>query len=131
VAAGGFESSLHQGYPPLTACSCFFSARRFHFSSLAHDNSSLHSEVISTVPGEYPAPSLVHGLQRIAKYNLSETEADDVDVYLALWRIPHRNSDLVLSVNAPRGKTRDAQEGERVWREAATSLKIVNMGLFA
>jgi hypothetical protein len=103
---------------------------RFHFSSLAYDNSAISSDVTSSTAADYPSPTLLHGVQRIAKYNLPESEADTVDIYQALWRIPDKNADLVLTANAPRGKTRDEQEGERVWREAATSLRVVDLGLF-
>lgn len=86
---------------------------RYHFSSLAHDNSALSSEVDS-VSSPFPLPSSSHspykpppavakqgedddsithlyatleGTQVVSKFNLSEEEADLVKIFLAVIRV--------------------------------------------
>jgi hypothetical protein len=99
---------------------------RFHFSSIAHDNSSLSSTIITEPPSaslnagptsalETPKPVLLSGTQTIHKFSHDPTgaprpghesdQADTVFIALALWRIwtevdgRRKRADLVCSVN--------------------------------
>ncbi|KAK4058892.1 hypothetical protein OIO90_000338 [Microbotryomycetes sp. JL221] len=99
------------------------SAIKFHFDSLAHDNSALSSIVsnLSTnppsnttthssmrqLPTQVQGPVTLHGIQIVSKFNLPASEADKVELFVALWRLPQKNTDLVLSVNLPVGKASD------------------------
>ena len=113
---------------------------RFHFDSLAHDNSAISQDVLSVVAatstqGDTPAPVLLHGTQSVPKFN--SVEPDEVQILLALYRVESKNVDLVMSMNIP---TKSADGGaisvagltdaQRVFEIAAPSLKIVDYGLF-
>ncbi|GAA6001157.1 hypothetical protein JCM10207_007437 [Rhodosporidiobolus poonsookiae] len=127
-------------------------AVRFHFSSLAHDNSASSSTVTSTTLPPVPAafspthnstshptllgPTLLTGTQTVSKFNRPESEADTVLIHLALWRIPERDADVTLCVNFPvkmgeTGEERDPAEAKRVFVEAVKSFKVEDFGLFA
>ena len=114
---------------------------RFHFNALAHDNSAVGETVLEVSPsstrnGETPAPVLLYGTQNVPKFNA--TVPDEVQIFLALYRIPNKNVDLVMSMNVP---TKSADGGavsadelaasKTVFQTAASSLTIVNFGLFA
>ena len=72
----------------------------------------------------------------VPKFNT--TVADEVQIFLSLYRISSKKVDLVLSMNVPT-KAADGgavSEGElaaakRDFETAAQSLKIVDFGLFA
>ena len=113
---------------------------RFHFDSLAHDNSATGSTVLSVdvrneSQGDTPPPIILHGTQYVPKFN--STTPDKVHIILALYRVQGKNVDLVLSMNVPI-KTSDGgaisedglDEVKRDFELAATSLKIVDFGLF-
>ncbi len=116
-------------------------ARRFHFDSLAHDNSAVKHDVGQVVTtserrGETPAPVLLRGTQLVPKFN--KTVPDEVQILLALYRIPSKNVDLVMTMNVPtRTVEGDAVSGDelaaatREFDIAALSLTIVDFGLFA
>ena len=53
-------------------------------------------------------------------------DLDTVHVYVALWRLPSKNVDLVLSVNDPEPSC----TGWDAVHRAAHSLRIVDWGLF-
>ncbi|GJN88385.1 hypothetical protein Rhopal_001351-T1 [Rhodotorula paludigena] len=123
-------------------------AARFHFSSLAHDNSALSSTVSSvSTPSAAPKPSgpglpivqgptVLTGTQTVSKFNRPASEADTVLIQLALWRIPQRDADVTLCVNFPvrmgeTGEERSADEARRVFEEAVRSFEIRDFGLFA
>ncbi|TNY17873.1 hypothetical protein DMC30DRAFT_428852 [Rhodotorula diobovata] len=123
-------------------------AARFHFSSLAHDNSALSSTVSSvSVPSAAPRPSgpgqpvllgptVLRGQQTVSKFNKPESEADTVSIQLALWRVPARNADVTLCVNWPvrvgeTGEERGDDEAKRVFDEAVRSFEVKDFGLFA
>lgn len=121
---------------------------RFHFSSLAHDNTALSSSVTSislpTPPAGTPSstdpavlgPTVLVGTQLVSKFNKSEAEADTVLIQFALWRIPGKDADVTLCVNCPvrmgeTGEEKSDAEARRVFEEAVKSFKIVDFGLFA
>ncbi|BGP46231.1 hypothetical protein JCM10450v2_002071 [Rhodotorula kratochvilovae] len=122
-------------------------AARFHFSSLAHDNTALSSTVSSVTlpsaprprgPGEPTllGPTVLTGLQTVSKFNRSASEADTVLIQQALWRIPERNADVTLCVNWPirmgeTGEERADDEARRVFDAAVRSFEIKDFGLFA
>jgi len=114
---------------------------RFHFDSLAHDNSALHSEVLSTnilceTQKDTPAPIMLEGFQTVAKFN--RQTPDRVTILMALYRIESKDTDLVVTFNVPlqsedggavdeAGLVQIKQEFETF----ARSLGIVDYGLFA
>lgn len=117
-------------------------AAKFHFDSLAHDNSAASATVksIEQVPNERkdetPTATTLVGVQQIAKFNRSDE--DTVEILLVLYRVQSKNIDLVLTFNVPGA----AQDGEAVgeagrnsalrdFTTAVKSLKIVDFGLFA
>jgi hypothetical protein len=125
-------------------------ARRFHFSSLAHDNAALSSSVTSvSLPPSPPAPNpqgpglpailgpaVLSGLQTISKFNRPASEADTVLILLALWRIPQRDADVTLCVNWPvrvgeTGEERSEDEARRVFEDAVRAFEVTDFGLFA
>lgn len=86
--------------------------------------------------GETPAPILLIGTQLIPKFNA--TVSDEVQIFLALYRIPSKNVDLVMSMNVPTkaegGGVVSSDEltaSKRIFETAASSLNIVDFGLFA
>ncbi|GAA5908405.1 hypothetical protein JCM6882_007928 [Rhodosporidiobolus microsporus] len=128
-------------------------AARFHFSSLAHDNSALSSTVSSVSLPPTPASSALHsssfqptllgptvltGRQSVSKFNRPAEEADEVFIQLALWRVPEKDADVTLCVNWPvvKGDGGDAgvggeDEAKRVFGEAVKSFEVKDFGLFA
>ncbi|WVO17118.1 hypothetical protein L204_104808 [Cryptococcus depauperatus] len=85
-------------------------AAKFHFGSLAHDNSSLESTILTNPPSDLisfapqstdhpstPIPVSLMGTQRIHKFSYNPTGGprpghesdmpDDVYIFLALWRV--------------------------------------------
>lgn len=104
-----------------------------HFDSLAHDNSAQDTKIervdaLECAPqtvGATPAPSLLYGTQVIPKFGKVQ-DLDTVHVYVALWRLPSKNVDLVLSVNDPE----PSRMGWDAVHRAAHSLRLVDWGLF-
>lgn len=119
VAPGTDKAAMEQGV-------------RYHFDSLAHDNSAVSSELDavdapesgSAPAGTTPAPATAHGRQTVPKFGKHENE-QAVTIYVALWRLPAKNVDLVLSLNDPTGRFTAAP-----FRAAAASLQIHDWGLF-
>jgi hypothetical protein len=122
---------------------------RFHFSSLAHDNTALSSSVTSISLPETPStphssssdpvvlgPTVLVGTQLVSKFNRPESEADTVLIQFALWRIPSKDADVTLCVNCPvkmgeTGEEKSDEEAKRVFKEAVESFRIEDYGLFA
>lgn len=116
---------------------------RYHFSSLAHDNDALSSSITSVrraAPSpqrQLEGPIVLEGRQRVAKFNKAANEADDVLILLALWRIPGKKTDMVLTVNFPLaqgGKAAasiDDSEARRAFEAFVGSLEVKDWGLFA
>ena len=74
--------------------------RRFHFSSLAHDNSAVSSSVLSIAGPSSTTPTLsslpqsppnqpplikLKGTQQVAKFN--KEEQDEVCIFMGVWRV--------------------------------------------
>ena len=117
-----------------------FVSSRFHFDSLAHDNSATDSNVLSVetsteARGQTPSPILLHGTQSVPKFN--STTADEVTIFLALYRVESKKVDLVMTMNVPT-KTSDGgavnadglAAAKHDFGMAAASLNIVDFGLF-
>jgi len=121
---------------------------RFHFSSLAHDNTALSSSITSinlpttsTTPAsscdpDVQGPTVLIGEQTVSKFNKPSEEADTVLIQFALWRIPDKNADVTLCVNYPirmgeSGEERDPEEAKKVFEEAVRSFQIKDFNLFA
>lgn len=121
---------------------------RFHFDSVAHDNEALSSAIedVHTIPNNRgggdrtPSAIVLCGQQAVQKFN--STAVDDVRIFLALYRVEEKGVDLVLTLNFPMtvgqgggGGTRRTEEqyadAKRDFYSIATSLRIVDFGLFA
>lgn len=119
---------------------------RFHFDSLAHDNSAQSSTVESVIPPSidspsspgHPAPSLLSGTQIVRKFN--RTASDTVRIFVALFRISEKKSDVVLSCNVPISSSNpetkvvsgnDLQAVTAAFEHAVASFKILDYSLFA
>ena len=90
----------------------------------------------TTSEGDTPVPIILEGSQHIAKFNRQVT--DKVRIFIALYRIPSKGIDLVLSANFPLEtesgpSVPEANMGtaKQLFVSAAKSLKIVDFGLFA
>lgn len=96
--------------------------------------------------GETPSPTYLVGLQRVRKFNKHDSPLDLVLIHLALWRLaPKRPVDLVMSWNEPIAQGAEGEKTEQEgdasvigaasvrenFRQAATSLRIEDWGLFA
>ncbi|THU99357.1 Mog1p/PsbP-like protein, partial [Dendrothele bispora CBS 962.96] len=117
-------------------------AVKFHFDSLAHDNSATSSEVLSVdiVPNDRgdltPSAVLLSGFQTVTKFN--RTAQDQVRILMALYRVEDRGIDLVVTFNVPvtsqDGGAVDSNGFETARQQFDTfvrSLRIVDFGLFA
>ncbi|KAF9451195.1 Mog1p/PsbP-like protein [Macrolepiota fuliginosa MF-IS2] len=117
-------------------------AIKFHFDSLAHDNSAERSEVqeISVIPNDRgdatPSAIVLHGIQYVKKFN--HHESDTVNILMALYRVRHKNVDLAVTLNIPvnletGGEVTEADAGEvtKDFKELVTSLRIEDFELFA
>ncbi|KAK0527485.1 hypothetical protein OC835_004673 [Tilletia horrida] len=124
-------------------------AVRFHFDSIAHDNSAEAFSVSRTWTSaagtasqtDTPTPVLLHGTQKVRKFGRESERAQTVQIWVALWRIEAKGIDLVLSVNAAgtgtatamgisAGESEDDGVG-RIFERAASTLRILDHGLFA
>lgn len=114
---------------------------RFHFDSIAHDSSAEASEVLSVdipqsqqqSPPNTPAPIILRGWQKVAKFN--RKELDTVNIFLALYRLTEKPHDIVFVVNipvsGPSTVLQDAESIKQIFSLMASSLCIVDFGLFA
>lgn len=82
-----------------------------------------------------PSPIILHGSQRIRKFNA--ITADDVDILVALFRVHSgaKNVDLVVSTNIPRNS--EGGVGKELAADIASdfnslvsSLRIIEYNLF-
>lgn len=114
--------------------------KRFHFEALAHDNDAISSTmkdpfVMRNDRGDLtPSPILLHGSQRIRKFNA--ITHDDVDIIIALFRVHTggKSADLVVSANIPRTAEGGAGGGYATaaseFYALVSSLRIINYDLF-
>lgn len=115
---------------------------RFHFGSLAHDNSALSSIVhdITIIPNDLqgdstPSRIVLVGTQSVPKFN--QLQPDEVRIAMCLFRIEEKNIDIVVTANVPVESTSGDAVGEEGWVTAKAvfdtlirSFKIVDFGLF-
>lgn len=117
---------------------------RFHFDSLAHDNDASSSTISAVQKAEtshsppQPTPYILQGTQLVRKYN--RPTPDQVGILMALFRVEGKNSDVVLTLNAPlqtsNAEVKAVQTGEwglinHAFYRAVESFKIVDFGLFS
>ena len=118
-----------------------FTFFRYHFGAIAHDNDALSSSVdevneISYNRGnEIPSIIILRGRQSVTKFN--KTSADDLHIFVALYRLKKKGVDLVLSFNFPvntgEGITRTEQQyntAKETFLSIAASLHVVDLSLF-
>ncbi|KAF8212461.1 hypothetical protein K438DRAFT_2010684 [Mycena galopus ATCC 62051] len=118
------------------------SAVRFHFDSLAHDNSATTSAVdaVAVIPntrGDKTPPAItLSGVQSVAKFNKSDQ--DQVRVLMALFRVEDKRVDLVVTFNVPMVSQDHGAVDAEGWNTVQNhfdafvrSLCIVDFGLFA
>ncbi|KAL7424537.1 hypothetical protein Q5752_000221 [Cryptotrichosporon argae] len=125
------------------AGSDLWEAAKFHFTSLAHDNASLSTTLLTPAPGVpllsrpapspsgTPAPTVLAGLQHVHKFSHDASgaprpgrEADAPDavwVAVAVWRCwvdgapgTRKRADVVCSVNVRLGGGDEEKERDRV-----------------
>nr|CDI54017.1 conserved hypothetical protein [Melanopsichium pennsylvanicum 4] len=113
-------------------------AVRFHFSSLAHDNSASSFMVQDSnappqdaQPPATPSPALLYGTQLVRKFGKASEPEELVTIRVALYRLPSKNVDLVLSVNEPgEHDGSSSSPGQSAFVSACRSLCIRDWGLF-
>ena len=112
---------------------------RFHFDSIADDNSATSSTVNEILvpknqpvsPPHTPTPIVLHGAQSVSKFNM--TKDDIVDVYLALYRLTELPHDIVFTLNMPLTTSTNEsviQTMKEMFGSMAESLIIKDFGLF-
>ncbi|KAI0747915.1 Mog1p/PsbP-like protein [Daedaleopsis nitida] len=117
-------------------------AAGLHFDALAHDNDATSQTIADTAEnpngsdGTTPDPVVLYGTQTVKKFN--SRSADEVRILLALYRVPDKNVDLVMTMNVPMTSAKGGAVSEADWTAAratfdvaAKSLRIVDYGLFA
>jgi hypothetical protein len=131
-------------------------SHRFHFNSIAYDNSSLSSTILTPSPSQpipsqdltcpsTPTPIILKGLQRIHKFSYDPTGQarpgheedipDEVFIGVGLWRckLGRKKADLVMSVNvnlSGDGGERERGVVEGWFEESVRSLEIKDWELF-
>ncbi|KAJ7684969.1 hypothetical protein DFH06DRAFT_1313342 [Mycena polygramma] len=118
------------------------SAIRYHFDSLAHDNSAKSSAVdavivIPNTRGDKTPPAItLSGVQSAAKFN--KEDLDQVRVLMALFRVTDKHVDLVVTFNVPVESQDHGAVDAIGWNNVQVhfdafvrSLCIVDFGLFA
>ncbi|KDR73443.1 hypothetical protein GALMADRAFT_609979 [Galerina marginata CBS 339.88] len=117
-------------------------AIRFHFDSLAHDNSARSAEVesVSVIPNdrgdETPSAIVLKGIQFVPKFN--HTTPDKVQILMALFRVESKHIDLAVTFNIPigcaDGGAVSSEQSEKARADFDTfvrTFRIVDFGLFA
>lgn len=115
---------------------------RFHFDSLAHDNSAVSANVhsVSVVPNDRgdntPSAIVLKGVQMVPKFN--HATPDEVEILMALFRVESKGIDLVLTFNVPLKSVDEGRANEVTVDRAnadfdkfARSMLIVDFGVFA
>ncbi|KAG2020693.1 hypothetical protein CC2G_006001 [Coprinopsis cinerea AmutBmut pab1-1] len=89
-------------------------AVNFHFKSLAHDNDAEKSTVqgtslVANDRGDAtPSAILLEGEQIVRKFN--RASADRVKIFMGLFRVKEKNTDIVVTFNVPIHTTDDSGE---------------------
>jgi len=121
-------------------------AVKFHFDSLAHDNSAQSSTVERVIPPSLdiaqsatrPVPCLLQGTQLVQKFN--RPSADEVRILVALYRIEDKDTDVVFTCNIPVETTNPETEAvannewpkvAQAFENAVNTFEIVDPSLFA
>jgi hypothetical protein len=115
---------------------------RFHFDSLAHDNSAVSANIhsVSVVPNDRgdntPSAIVLKGVQMVPKFN--HATPDRVEILMALFRVESKGIDLVLTFNVPVESVDEGRANEFTIEKAkadfdqfARSLRIVDFDVFA
>lgn len=115
---------------------------RFHFDSLAHDNSavSVNVESVTVIPNDRgdntPSAIVLTGVQFVPKFN--RTTPDKVQILMALFRVEQKHIDLVVTFNVPTISQDGGEVGldglntaQAHFEAFVNSLQIVDSGLFA
>ncbi|KAF5324942.1 hypothetical protein D9611_004351 [Ephemerocybe angulata] len=113
---------------------------KFHFDSLAHDNDAQNSSVssISVVQNdredETPSAIVLKGQQVVSKFN--KTALDRVLILMAVFRVEHKNVDVVVTFNVPLESAdalqrADPSKMETDFNSFVKSFQIVDFDLFA
>ena len=78
---------------------------------------------------------MLDGTQAVKKFN--STVVDQIRIFMALYRIPDKNIDLLLVLNVPTETSDGGALGEqevgiaqKEFETAALSLRIIDFGLF-
>ncbi|CED85598.1 RAN guanine nucleotide release factor [Phaffia rhodozyma] len=122
-------------------------AIKFHFDSLAHDNTALSSTITSIdspsslstesavkfsdfppSPPNQPTVVTLCGNQVVQKFGKKELEGEVV-IFMAVWRIQGKNTDIVFTINCPEPSFRQA--AEQAFRAAVPMFKVNDWNLFA
>lgn len=115
---------------------------RFHFDSLAHDNGAKAAQVESVIViandrgDDTPSAIVLSGVQHVPKFN--QASADEVRIFMALYRVETKGIDLVVTFNVPTKSSDGGAVGQDGWQPFQAdfdafvrSLRIVDQGLFA
>jgi hypothetical protein len=117
---------------------------RFHFDSLAYDNDATNSKIERVVEAQIertapqPSPYFLQGTQFVPKFN--RPMPDQVEILMALFRVPDKGADVVLTVNIPTRtqnpetkviKQEDWEPITKAFHTAIETFQIVDFGLFA
>jgi len=116
-----------------------FMPHRFHFDSLAHDNSAISSSLteVWSIPNhrgdKTPSAIALRGVQHVSKFN--RTTPDEVHILMAIFRVDGKDVDLVVTFNVPvpshGNSAREGLAAARTHFETfVKSLRIIDFDLF-
>ncbi|KAI0290444.1 hypothetical protein BC826DRAFT_1026436 [Russula brevipes] len=115
-------------------------AAKYHFEAIAHDNDahSFFATEVNEIPTNcsdwIPSFIVLHGRQGVKKFN--RTSVDDVQIFLALYRLEEKGVDIVLSYNFPMNagddvvRTEECNAAKETFLSIASSLRVVDFTLF-
>ncbi|KAI9018680.1 hypothetical protein CLU79DRAFT_759850 [Phycomyces nitens] len=111
---------------------------KFHFGQLASDNDALSFDISSvrTCPPDIVCPLLpaettfvyvLHGSQQVAKFNEEKDGAyNHVHIVMAVIRLAHARTDVVISINAPQAVAEKSSEKTTSEETMSASLELVD-----
>jgi Ran-interacting Mog1 protein len=121
----------------------------YQFQDIAEGNEVKSFQILETGKISIPQPEGPNefrwccGIQNgIVKFREHETRGNDVKVWVAVQRLKHYNTDIVISVTAPirlseqsssyvKGSVPDVENGKRVFELALATFKVLDYNLFA